>query len=198
MFSILRFLKSWVFGLFTLMLLFGCSQTQNPASSIDAKSNKTVSHEIIASLSDAGFDTTDYFVSDEYIILEGDIAFSLTDFNVGIPNALAKTTQWRHSYIISDNEVGNITISVENNLPTSWRSALNVAVSAWTGIVGSKIQLVSVTSNADITVRYIDFASLGINPAGVIGMGPFPLSSGFAEPYLYRAPLKIEVFEEKT
>lgn len=176
--------------LLTLALLTfsGCSMepegdSPQPAAAEEIPVDESA--ELTAYLGSLGFDTTDYFVEDGKIVVEGDIAFDIETIKKEIaPQVDGISKQYAHGYLVRQSRITYVRIRTTSNVTSAWSNAVNNAINEWNAIANCKIRLVPVSSSsyANITISrnstgygYVALASfpdaLG-NPGPTININP--------------------------
>ena len=142
------------FFLMTLMLT-SCSESTVEQSNMDIQQALTV-------LKQQGFDTNDYIVIDNKILVEGDLAFDINQL-------LEKTSRekLRSKTHVTGDIVSRIPIYVDyTNLSSQqaeWVSIINDAISHWNNIPTSKVFFFTVNSKpseseAHLTIKFRHYA----------------------------------------
>lgn len=122
-------------------------QGPGPAGAVDRAA-------ILEHLKGLGFDTSDYFIEDGQLVVEGDIGFPMDELAKEISEGASR--QYAHPYLVSQTRIRYVRIKTTGNVPSTWSSALNTAIRDWNSISYSKIRMVRVasTSWADITISH--------------------------------------------
>ncbi len=156
--------------LFLALLFTGCNESINSVvdNSDDGKGVHT--EGVFEYLESLGFDTKNAVIDDEHIIVENCIEFNIEQLEHDMAD---KSRQWRHSYIVSQNNVATIKVKYDSDVPVSWQTATDQAIAEWNAINTSKIKLVKVNSGQDLSIQYET-----LSPTTTVARATFPTSSG--------------------
>ena len=153
----------------TSILIQGCSTDQDNTLS---NSENIKYLDVIKSNTPIPIDTFDF---ESYIVIEGDIMIPKEKFSKN----QSKQFSWKNDSLVSKENIKNITIYVDNSIPSSgadnWRIAVQEAANLWNSLkyqgTSSQIDITySNSPNSDIIVRS-DYGQL---QNGTIAMGSVP------------------------
>jgi hypothetical protein len=148
-----------------LVLFVSCEKNTD---SVTATSKEERAIEI---LHEQGFNTDGYKVSGDDILIDNCILIPIDEI---LDGTLKK--QWQTEYLISQEKVKNIKVKIESNVPEIWKEATRFALKAWSGITNTKLNMVEVTENEDIVIRYTSLENS--EAKGAIAVAKFPTKSG--------------------
>lgn len=138
-----------------LLVLTGCS-IESSSYQLDSNIQDTDNEQLLSYLSSFGFNTSDYFIEDGNIIVEGDIGFNIEN----LQNEVAKqpknsSRQFAHWQRVNMHAAGHVKIKTTSNVTAEWNNAINSAINDWNGIPDCRIRLrrVSFDERADITIN---------------------------------------------
>jgi len=149
--NVINIISKFFFPLFLALFIVACEKDKQ-----DTFSQKNDDINFISSL---GFDTTGITAREDYYIVEGDIMLRkdcLFKYE-GSESSGTRLKQARVNSLLSYSNQDNITVRVDNSIPTSgddnWRNEIQQAISAWNSIYNSSINFIYTTaSSADITI----------------------------------------------
>ncbi len=151
-----------------VLMFTGCSQSVSHTEDDGEQNSRALA--ALEYLADKGFDTTGALIEDENVVVEGCIEFHINDLENDTHN---QTRQYKHSRIVSQDNVANIRVKYESNVPSVWQSASDAALTEWNNIYGSKVTLTKVNSGEDLTIYYEN-----LNDSTVGARATFPSSTG--------------------
>jgi len=145
-----------------MILFFSCSEV-NETESTDPNA------ALLNFLSESGFKTDNAIFEEDHIIIEGDIAFSISDLKKRMQQ---RGKQWRTQYQISDTRVRDIKVKFHKRLKSAWVESGRAAIAQLNAVPNSAVFLREVTSGEDILVQHSGRVSSA--------RGEFPSSDGKA------------------
>jgi hypothetical protein len=128
------------------LALFSC---HTPEDNINSKNNEN--NKIFSFLESSGFNVNEMEINGNEIIYENDIILN-RDF---ILSQIGDRKKQRRTGFVSLNNVSNISIKVDTDVPPDWKTALESAVIAWNAIPSTRVHMYIIHSGSpDITVKY--------------------------------------------
>ena len=151
-------------------------------------------NKIVSFLKNQGFNTKNYILDNHEIIVEGDIRFNINDL---IERSSQRHKQYLYQYKITQN-VNNIKVKIDTNLPSAWQTATRNAMAEWNSIEGNRAHFTEVTSGHDMDVKYLQAAF-----QSVVADATFPSKNGIVgarirvNPF-YNGSLDVSTIQKKT
>lgn len=153
-------MKNYIYFILFSILLISCDHKD--IQEIDSQISKQEYNTDVTAIQDLGFDSTDIKdIGDSYLV-EGDIILTKKALRLSLYdyNGNSSLKQARRSGLIASGNERNVTVRVDNSIPTTgadnWRSEVQTAINHWNAltIYESNLRFAYTTApTADITIR---------------------------------------------
>jgi hypothetical protein len=167
--------------MFMLLFTFLSCERDEPMNSKGQPKKDLEKH--LQYLEDSGFDrqTIVYNEMTDEFTIDNDLLISRTGVEGYMKrgNPQGRTEQRRWQWLLSDTYVTNFKYAIPSNIPASWRTAIQQAISQWNGVGGSRLRMSEVSSGANITVS-ISYDAVN----NWVARASMPLSNGAPGPTL--------------
>lgn len=158
-------------AIFLLLLFYACSNNQADESKTENLSDGEKAMKI---LQEQGWDMSKIVLAGNKLIIDGDGELAVNT----VLQSKRRSKQWQTEYIMSQNNAADVKIRLANNIPKSWKRAINRAIRKWNNINGTRLAMRKVSNGEDI---YIRMATSGDNlSSNTIARAEFPDAGGNA------------------
>lgn len=134
-----------------------CKQNKNDEEVVPVETVDKGNERLFKFLVEQGFHEDEITFNDTLFTIDGDIKISriaLEDhYKAAEEGSNSKTTQRRHSFIVSDAYISNIKVFIRTDVSSDWRSALRTAFGKWNNtVLSTKIRFVETTISTEANI----------------------------------------------